>query len=190
MKVSKEQMAENRTRILDAAAARFRERGFDGIGVADLMKDAGLTHGGFYGHFASKEDLMAQAAARALADTTAGWQRLAEAAPDDALEHIVRGYLSDAHRDHPGAGCAIAALGAEAGRQGQPVRAAVTDGVRAAGELLAGLQPGRSAARRRERAWAAYAALVGAMVLARAVDDPALSQEIRDAVAKACLDAG
>jgi len=109
MKVSKEQMAENRERILDAAAARFRERGFDGIGVADLMKDAGLTHGGFYGHFASKEDLMAQAAARALANAGAGWQALADAAPDEALGRIVRSYLSAAHRDHPERGCAIAA---------------------------------------------------------------------------------
>jgi TetR/AcrR family transcriptional repressor of nem operon len=189
MKVSKEQMAENRERILDAAAARFRERGFDGIGVADLMKDAGLTHGGFYGHFASKEDLMAQAAARALANAGAGWQALADAAPDEALGRIVRGYLSAAHRDHPERGCAIAALGAEAARQGPAVRAAVTEGVRANVELLAGLMPGRGAARRRERAWAAYAALVGGMVLARAVgDDAALSKEVLDAVAKACVD--
>lgn len=189
MKVSKEQMAEHRERILEVAAARFREHGFDGIGVADLMKDAGLTHGGFYGHFASKEDLMAQAAGRALANTTAGWQQLAESAPPQALERLVRSYLSEAHRDHPERGCAIAALGADAARQGPAVREAVTEGVRAGAELLAGLLPGRGAARRRERAWAVYAALVGGMVLARAVgDDAALSKEVLDAVTKACVD--
>ena len=105
MKVSKEQMAENRARILDAAAALFRERGFAGIGVADLMKAAGLTHGGFYGHFASKEELMARASERALAGSLGGWRGLVEHAPDDALRRIVRSYLSEAHRDHPEQGC-------------------------------------------------------------------------------------
>ncbi|MDB5924847.1 MAG: TetR family transcriptional regulator, partial [Betaproteobacteria bacterium] len=81
MKVSREQAAENRERILDAAAQLFRERGFEGIGVADLMKAAGLTHGGFYGHFASKEDLMAQACARASTRSRALWSKLADRAP-------------------------------------------------------------------------------------------------------------
>ena len=188
MKVSKEQMAENRERILDTAAQLFRERGFDGIGVADLMKSAGLTHGGFYGHFASKDDLMAQATARALARLQAHWSDLARqtlARDGDPLAVIETTYLSARHRDAPGQGCLLAALGADAARQGPGVRAAVTDGVRSMIDGLATLMPGRSKAVKRQRALADYASLVGAMVLARAVDDPALSDEILHATAAA-----
>ena len=188
MKVSKEQMAENRARILDAAAALFRERGFAGIGVADLMKAAGLTHGGFYGHFASKEELMARASERALAGSLGGWRRLVEQAPDDALRRIVRSYLSEAHRDHPEQGCTVAALGADVARQGPDVRASVTQGVDAHAELLAELMPGATAAQRERQAWFAYAALVGAVVLARALDDPAQSKAVLDAVADGVLE--
>lgn len=178
MKVSKEQMAENRERILDTAAQLFRERGFDGIGVADLMKGAGLTHGGFYGHFASKEDLMAQACARALEQSRSGWQDMAEGAAGDPRALLERAYLSDRHRDAPGRGCLLAALGADAARQGPGVRSAVTAGVRGMVDVLVGVMPGRTRAARRQKALADYASLVGAMVLARAVDDPALSEEI------------
>lgn len=188
MKVSKEQMAENRARILDAAAALFREHGFAGIGVADLMKAAGLTHGGFYGHFASKEELMARASERALAGSLGGWRRLAEVAPADALRHIVRSYLSEAHRDHPEQGCAVAALGADVARQGPEVRAAVTQGVRAHAELLSELMPGDTAKDRERQALFAYAALVGAVVLARALDDPPQSKAVLDAVAEGLLE--
>ncbi|APW40305.1 TetR family transcriptional regulator [Rhodoferax koreense] len=183
MKVSKEQMAENRERILDTAAKLFRERGFDGIGVADLMKAAGFTHGGFYGHFASKEDLMAQSSARALANGLAYWENLAEQVKDEPLAALQARYLSTKHRDHPGAGCLMAALGAETARQGAPVRQAVTEGVRSMAGLLARLMPGRSKAVRQQKALAAYASMVGALVLARAVDDPALSEEILQATA-------
>jgi len=152
MKVSKEQMAENRARILDAAAALFRERGFAGIGVSDLMKAAGLTHGGFYGHFASKEELMARASERALAGSLGGWRGLVEHAPDDALRRIVRSYLSEAHRDHPEQGCAVAALGADVARQGSEVRASVTQGVAAHAALLSELMPGATAEERERQA--------------------------------------
>src|SRR5919205_918412 len=131
MKVSREQAAQNRERILDRAAELFRERGFEGIGVADLMKAAGLTHGGFYGHFSSKEDLMAQACARALSGSLEQWNRLAERAPDAPMSAIANAYLSNRHRDHPGQGCALAALGTDISRQNLTVRHAVTEGVRA-----------------------------------------------------------
>src|SRR3982074_352699 len=101
MKVSREQAAKNRERILDVAAQLFRERGFDGVGVADLMKAAGLTHGGFYGHFASKEDLMGQACSRALAGSLDRWSRLAEGETKGRLSAIATAYLSAAHRDRP-----------------------------------------------------------------------------------------
>lgn len=182
MKVSREQAAENRERILDVAARLFRERGFDGIGVADLMKSAGLTHGGFYGHFSSKEDLMAQACARSLSGSLDKWNRLVKEAPDDPLSAITGDYLSVRHRDHPGRGCALTALGADIARLNPAVRQAVTVGVRSQIDVLAQLIPGKSKAVKHERALAAFASMVGAMVLARAVDDPALSAEILQAV--------
>src|SRR3954466_13018807 len=105
MKVSREQAAENRERIVQAAARLFRERGFDGIGVADLMSEAGLTHGAFYGQFESKEDLAAQACARALEQSAAKWDRaLAGQKPEDGLKAYVSGYLSQRHVNDPGHG--------------------------------------------------------------------------------------
>jgi TetR/AcrR family transcriptional repressor of nem operon len=182
MKVSREQAAENRERIVDVAAKLFRERGFEGIGVADLMKNAGLTHGGFYGHFSSKEDLIAQACERALADCMECWTRLADGAPASPLSAITEFILSPQHRDVPGAGCVLAALGADVSRQAPPVRHAVTKGLHAFFDMLARLIPGKSKAAKRQKALAMYASFVGAVVVARAVDDPKLSEEILQAV--------
>jgi TetR/AcrR family transcriptional repressor of nem operon len=181
MRVSREQAADNRERIVEAAAQLFRERGFEGIGVADLMKEAGLTHGGFYGHFSSKEALIAEASGRAFTQSLALWDKLAARAPDDVLSAIAKAYLNSKHRDDPGAGCLLAALGPEVSRQGPAVRRTVTDYVRSACDRLATLVAGKSKAARRRKAMSAYATLVGAMVMARAVDDRALSQEILDA---------
>jgi len=188
MRVTREQAAQNRERVLDTAARLFRERGFAGIGVSDLMKSAGLTHGGFYGQFESKEDLMAQASARALEASLNRWHRLAGRASANPLSAVTSAYLSSAHRDRPGDGCLLAALGAEASREGPAVRRAVTEGTRSYVEMLAGLVPGRSKDTRRERALATFASMVGAIVLARAVDDAALSREILQAVAKSTSD--
>ncbi|MET0442180.1 MAG: TetR/AcrR family transcriptional regulator [Casimicrobiaceae bacterium] len=180
MRVSKEQAAESRERILDVASKLFREHGLDGIGVADLMKNAGLTHGGFYGHFSSKEELIAQACARALENSVEKWEKLCEGGRP--LSVIVKSYLSTRHRDDPGEGCALAALGGDVSRQGAPVRRAVTDGVRSMVEVLARVVPGTTSAAKRKKALAIYAGLVGALVLARAVDDPEMSEEILQAV--------
>lgn len=186
MRVSREQMAENRERILDTAATLFRERGFDGVGVADVMKAVGLTHGGFYGHFASKEDLAAQALGRAFVHS-GQWAAEAKATgPEAPLEAIVERYLSPSHRDDPGHGCPVAALGCEIARQGSASRLAATEGVRAAIKGLSAITPGATADERRESAIAGYATLVGALVLARMVEDGALSDEIL-AAAKAAL---
>jgi TetR/AcrR family transcriptional regulator, transcriptional repressor for nem operon len=182
MRVTREQAVRTRERILEAAAQLFCERGFNGIGVADLMKEAGLTHGGFYVHFESKEDLMAQACEHASARSKTLFGKLAERAPDHALREIARAYLSPHHRDDPGAGCLMAALASEASRQGAPVRKALTESLRSTVELLTNLIPGRSKHAKREKAIATYASLVGAMILARAVEDRALSNEILDAV--------
>ena len=181
MKVSREQAALNRERILEAAAQLFRERGFDGIGVADLMKQAGLTHGGFYGHFASKEELIAEASARALTSTFEFLSNEAQRTTGDPLAAVAESYLSSTHRDDPGTGCLLAALGPDVSRQGRAVRRTVTDFVRSAVDLLMTLVPGKSKAARRQKAISTYATLVGTMVMARAVDDRALSQEILDA---------
>ena len=181
MKVSREQAARNRERILDVAARLFRERGFEGIGVADLMKEAGLTHGGFYGHFASKDELIAQASGRELTKSLAFWSKVGERVPDDRLSAIAAAYLTSTHRDNPGAGCVVAALGPEVPRQVPAVRRTVTSYVRSVIDLLVKLAPGRSKAARRQKAITTYATLVGAMVLARVVDDRALSQEILEA---------
>lgn len=181
MKVSKEQMARNRERILDAAATLFRERGFDGIGVADLMEHAGLTHGGFYGHFESKEALMAEATARANGRAAGMWEQVRETGaqtPAEQRSAFAGYYLSAEHRSGPGQGCVVAALGCDAARQSPKVREAFSAGVRASAERLGAISPGRNAAARRARGLADYATMVGAMVLARAVDDEALSDEI------------
>ncbi|HEY6896412.1 MAG TPA: TetR/AcrR family transcriptional regulator [Rhodocyclaceae bacterium] len=182
MRVSRAEAAQNRERIIEVAARLFRERGFDGIGVADLMKSAGLTHGGFYGHFASKEDLMAQACARALDGSLDALHQVATHGGGNALSAIASAYLSPAHRDRPGEGCVLAALGAEAARHGSPVRNAFTRGVRSALDMLTQLVPGKSKRAKRERALATYASMIGALVLARAVDDSELSEEVLQSV--------
>jgi TetR/AcrR family transcriptional regulator, transcriptional repressor for nem operon len=181
MKVSREQAARNRERIVETAAQRFRERGFEGIGVADLMKEAGLTHGGFYGHFSSKEDLIAEASERVLMRSLALFTEVAERAAAHPLPAIASAYLTSGHRDKPGEGCLLAALGSEVSRHGSTVRRVVTDHLRAAVDLLAKLVPGKSKTARRQKAISTYATLVGTMVMARAVSDRALSQEILDA---------
>ena len=110
MRVSREKAAENRERIIDAAGALFRAKGFGGIGVADIMKAADLTHGGFYGHFASKDDLVAQASQRAMARAAVNWTNVTASAPTNPYAALLEHYLSPRHRDDPGHGCAFAAL--------------------------------------------------------------------------------
>ena len=183
MRVSREKTAESRERILTAAARGFRERGLDGIGLAEVMKEAGFTHGGFYAHFDSKEDLMAEACGHALDGSLASWRKLQAASPDKALQAIVDHYLSPRHLADRGSGCTIAALAADVARHGPCVRSAVTTRFRALMTILADAMPGRTRAARRKKALAAYASLVGAVVLARAVNDAALSGEILEAVA-------
>jgi len=164
VRVTREQAAANREKILEVAGTLFREHGFDGIGVADIMKRAGLTHGGFYGHFASKDDLAAEITTRVLGR---------------------EGYLSPRHRDDAGRGCLFAALASDVTRQPRSVRRAFTEGLRNRVGAVAALVPGRSARARREKALATMAGLVGALMLSRAVDDPALSNEILEAAAAA-----
>jgi len=178
MRVTREQAAAHRDKILDVAGTLFRERGFDGIGVADIMKRAGLTHGGFYGHFASKDDLAAEITERIL--TRQGWLERLTGTATPSVGDVVRSYLSPRHRDNRGAGCMFAAVGSDVVRQPRSVRRAFTEGLRHRIDALQSVLPGRAAARRR-RALATMAGMVGALMLSRAVDDPALSGEILDA---------
>ena len=181
MKVSREQAAANRERIVEVAGKLFRENGFDGIGVADLMQAAGLTHGGFYGHFKSKDDLAGEACSRAMARAAEKWAAVARMSPGDARAEIVKQYLTESHRAGSGRGCLLAALGSDAGRQGRPIRRAFREGLGSLVDVLAKAAPGRSSAAKRKQALADMAQMVGAMVLARAVDDRTLAKEILDA---------
>src|SRR5882724_11692810 len=140
MRVTREQAAAHREKILEVAGALFRERGFDGIGLADIMKQAGLTHGGFYGHFASKDDLAAVITARVLGRE--GWMQRLTGMANPSFGDVVRGYLTPRHRDDAGRGCLFAALASEVGRQPRPVRHAFTEGLRVRLDTLRNLLPG------------------------------------------------
>ena len=185
MRVSREQFAKNRQRILDVAGRLFRQKGFEGIGVDGIMEEAGLTHGGFYGHFASKADLADQACSAALQQTKQKWEGFAQGSPKDALAEIAQSYLSKRHRDDPGSGCVFAALGSEVSRGSDSVRSTVSQGVRAQLGTLERVAKARSKAARREQAITALSGMVGAMVLARLVNDSALSNEILTVAASA-----
>jgi TetR/AcrR family transcriptional repressor of nem operon len=174
MRVSRKQVAENRRRILEAAGRLFRAKGFEAVTVAEVMRAAGLTHGGFYGHFGSKDDLIAQTLAYAL---LAGEDRQRSRAEVDLARYAV-GYLSPRHRDDLAGGCPTAGLGAETIRQSPEARAAMTAGLRRRIELLSEGAPGASAAEKRRVAIGSWAAMVGAVILARLSDDPRLSDEV------------
>jgi TetR/AcrR family transcriptional repressor of nem operon len=185
MRASREQFAENRQRILDVAGRLFRQKGFEGIGVDGIMKAAGLTHGGFYGHFDSKAHLAEQACSAGLEQSKRKWEALAQDSPEAALAEIARSYLSKRHRDDPGNGCVFAALGGEVARHSDAVRSTVTKGVRAQLGILERVSKRRSKAARREQAITALSGMVGAMVVARLVNDFALSNEILTVAASA-----
>jgi TetR/AcrR family transcriptional regulator, transcriptional repressor for nem operon len=173
MRVSKEKAVENRDRILKAASRLMRERGISGVGVDALTEAAGMTHGSLYSQFGSKERLVEEAVADAIA---AKGQELREAS---TLSDYVSEYLSAPHRDEPGSGCPVAALCCEISRQSQGPRERFTAGVKGmAGWLSARMGSGIKQRQRDDEALATLAALVGALVLARAVSDPKLSDDI------------
>ncbi len=178
MRVSKEKSAENRERILDAASTLIRERGISGAGVDALTEAAGLTHGSLYSQFGSKDRLVAEAFSFALAEAADNM----EGARD--LKSYVARYLSRAHRDAPGKGCPLAALGCEMPRSSNAVKRAFTDGLHRVVDHISGLI-GKGAKRRRDaQALATVAAMVGALILSRAVDDPDLAERILEASRK------
>jgi TetR/AcrR family transcriptional repressor of nem operon len=172
-------------RIVQTAAARFREEGVDGIGVADLMKEAGLTHGGFYRHFGSRDELVAEAVACALSDGGRTVEAVAASKAGRAVvaARLVDAYLSTAHRDALASSCAVTTLAGDVARSSAPARSAYTRQVNTYLDLLARLAAAETSKAQRAKAIAALSSLVGAVSLSRAVNDEALSREILQAAA-------
>ncbi|MFK3965295.1 TetR/AcrR family transcriptional regulator [Ensifer adhaerens] len=171
MRVSRKQVEENKKTILEAAGQLFRERGFESVTVTDVMKAAGLTHGGFYGYFKSKEDLIAQ--------TIAGLQGATEPLSVD-LASIAERYLSPEHRDNYGHGCPLAALASEVSRQPGAARSEMTEVLKRQFTRFGKIAPGPNEDEKRRAAIGSSAAMIGALILARMTDDPDLSTEILD----------
>ena len=182
MGYSKAQKSRTHKRIVSIASKRFREKGLAGFGIAELMKEAGLTVGGFYKHFDSRDDLVAEAVNSAFG----GWQRRVDAAksggPSVSLGKLIDEYLNETHRDNPGSGCAFSALAPEIARGDNRTRSLTSEQVRSDIQLIATLLLGRDNRTARSRAILVFSALVGAMSLARAVSDEALSREILETV--------
>ena len=181
---SKAEKADTHKRIVKIASKRFREEGLEGVGIAELMKEAGLTVGGFYKHFDSRDDLVAEAVGSAFG----GWKRRIEGAGSGgrpvSYAKLIDEYLNKSHRDNPGKGCAFSALAPEIARSDQRTRALASQQVQNDLQLLARLLPGKDKHAARSKAILAYSALVGAMSLARAVSDEALSLEIMKTAAE------
>ena len=172
-------------RIVEVAARAIRRSGYDGTGVADIMKEAGLTHGGFYAHFASREAMLAEAADRAGAETVAASAGIAAAAsPEQALESLLRVYLSKAHVEGAERGCPIVALGSEMPRQAPEVRRAATRRIKEMIDVVARQSPDWGQPGAHEHALVTVATMVGTLLLARAVDDAKLSDALRKAALK------
>ncbi|NGO54929.1 TetR/AcrR family transcriptional regulator [Allomesorhizobium camelthorni] len=181
MRVSRIQAAENRETVINVASRLFRERGFDGIGLKDLMKSAGLTQGAFYKQFASKDDLAAQASRRAMESATHRWSAATAANPDDPLGAVIAFYLSMDHRGERMDGCPIVALGSDAARQGDDVKASFEAGISEHLEILGRLIGKTDGEEPNGKAMAVLSTMVGAVMLSRVVNDPDLAQAFLDA---------
>ena len=187
MRVSRIQAEENRQTVIEVASRLFREHGFDGIGLKDLMEAAGLTQGAFYKQFASKDDLAAQASKRALERASRRWSGAAEANPQDPLGAVVAFYLSMAHREERMEGCPIVALGSDAARQDVDVKASFEAGIREYLALVGGWIGEPDGDHSSDNAMAILATMVGALVLSRAVNSKQLSKRFLQAAAKDVL---
>lgn len=174
---------ESHDRIVAVAARAIRRRGYDGVGIGDIMGEAGLTHGGFYAHFPSKEALLAEAADKAGAEGIEHLDRAVRKAPaGQALQTLVASYLSDQHVQAVDVGCPVAALGSEMPRQAPPVRRAATHRIEELVSLVERQLSGWGTAGAHTQALAVLSMMVGALVIARAVDKPELGRAVREAV--------
>ncbi|WP_407181053.1 TetR/AcrR family transcriptional regulator [Bradyrhizobium sp. STM 3562] len=182
MRYSKEHKQETHARIVRKAAVRLREKGAHGVGVADLMKEAGLTHGGFYAHFDSRDALVIEAFAYAMDRSIEHWRKIAEQTPPDKrLAAIVESYLTPAHRDDPGHGCAITSLGAEVARESPKTRKAFAAKVEQLIDLMADQIQGVPRKAARKQAAGLLATMMGSLVLARIAGSGEFSDEILQA---------
>jgi AcrR family transcriptional regulator len=178
-------------RIVETAARAIRRSGYDGASVADIMQEAGLTHGGFYAHFPSRQAMLAEAADRAGAEAVAASAKIVAAVPpESALRSLIGSYLSKAHLESADTGCPVAALGSEMPRQAPEVRRAATRRIKEMIDLVARQSPEWGQPGAHERALAVVATMVGSLMLARAVDDPKLSDALLDAARKHLTPAG
>jgi len=184
MRVSRMKAAQNRQTVIDVASRLFRNRGFDGIGLKDLMKGAGLTQGAFYKQFASKEDLAAQASRRAMEHAFNRFSAAAAANPDDPLGAAIALYLSTEHREERMDGCPVAALGSDAARQGADVKASFEAGIREYLKMLGLWVDEAEGKEHGGKAMAILSTIVGAMTLARMINDPELAQAFLKSAAK------
>jgi TetR/AcrR family transcriptional regulator, transcriptional repressor for nem operon len=182
MRVSRAQAEENRETVINVASRLFREHGFDGIGLKDLMKGAGLTQGGFYKQFSSKDDLAALASRRAMESATRRWSTAA-AKSSDPLQAIMEFYLSPGHLGEKADGCPLVALGSDAARQSEEVRRPFEDGIRAHFEVLDELMNDARNSNPSGKAMAMLSLMVGAVTLSRIMQDESMSQGILDAAA-------
>ena len=187
MKVTREKAEENRQQVIEASSRLFRERGFDGVGVSTLMQAAGLTHGGFYKQFESKDDLIAKATQAAIDQSRSRMSAVVGKDKRASFETAIRHYLSDQHCNAVADGCAFAALGPDAARHGPEVRRVMQRGVEDQLALLESVVEAKDDASSRETAIATLSTMVGALILARAVEDPALSSDILQAAGKSLL---
>ncbi|MEA2837125.1 MAG: TetR/AcrR family transcriptional regulator, transcriptional repressor for nem operon [Bradyrhizobium sp.] len=189
MRYSKEHKLETHARIVKKASVRLREKGAHGIGVADLMKDAGLTHGGFYAHFDSREALVIEAFGYAMDRATERWRKLAaKTPPEKRLATIVDSYLTPVHRDDPGHGCAIPALSAEIARESPKTRKAFAAKLEQMIEMIAEQMPELPRKTARKRAMASLATMMGTLVLARVAGSGEFSDDILGAGREAVLE--
>jgi TetR/AcrR family transcriptional repressor of nem operon len=176
MRVSREKFAENREKILTAAGVLFRENGFDGVGVADIMKAAGLTHGGFYGHFESKDDLALEVSRKLIERVVERWKALIDGS-DRPLQALLDHYVHWRTVDDPGGSCVFATMIQEVSRSEGAVRAVFSDGLAALVETLVDIVPGETEEERRANATTTLSSMMGAVILARAVEDRALAEQ-------------
>jgi TetR/AcrR family transcriptional repressor of nem operon len=184
MRVTRIQAEKNRQTVIDVASRLFREHGFDGIGLKDLMESAGLTQGAFYKQFASKDDLAAQASRRALESAFNRWSAATAAKPEDPLGAVMAFYLSMGHREEKMDGCPIVALGSDAARQGSDVRASFEAGIKAHLEVLGRLIAETNGSEPKGKARAVLSTMVGALTLSRVLNDTDLAQAFLDAAAQ------
>ena len=188
MRYSREHKLETHARIVKRASVRLREKGAHGVGVADLMKDAGLTHGGFYAHFDSREALVIEAFAYAMDRSTERWRKLSEQTPPDKrFAAIVNAYLTPLHRDDPGHGCAVPTLGAEIARESPKTRKAFAAKLEQLIGMLAEQIPDLPPKAARKQAMAAMGTMMGTLVLSRIAGNGDFSDEILAAGREAVL---